>query len=63
MLAGIANICKEAINVTSFSVFYTDAPVSIGLKNVFRKVASILLKLDVYAAKQSALDLSFNYNC
>ena len=32
----------KSINVTSFSVFHTEATVSIGLKNVLRMVTSIL---------------------
>ena len=33
---------EKDIYVTSFSVFYIESPVSIGLKNVFRMVTSIL---------------------
>ena len=42
------------MNVASFSVFYTEATMNIGLKNILHST-----KLDVYAEKQSASNLSF----
>ena len=45
--------------VTSFSVFHTEATVSIGLKNVLSQSGNIhSTELDVYVVKQSVLDLS-----
>ena len=38
----IGNATDMTIHVTSFSVFYTDTTVSIGLKHVLRMVTSIL---------------------
>ena len=47
------------IYVTSFSVSYTKATVSIGLKKRTQNGNIHSIKLDVYAVKQSASNLSF----
>ena len=51
----------STIDVTSFSVFHTKATVSIGRKKLTQNGNIHSVKLDVYAVKQRASNLSFIY--